>query len=74
MTRLVGMTLSEFNMIIGQMKGVYQFKDDEARIVNINDPRMGDGVNRLEIATTDEATGIDIVLSKDIERDKESMW
>lgn len=74
MTRLVGMTLSEFNMIIGQMKGVYQFKDDEARIVNINDPRMGDGVNRLEIATKDEATGIDIVLSKDIERDKESMW
>ena len=74
MTRLVGMTLSEFNMIIGQMKGVYQFKDDEARIVNINDPRMGDGVNRLEIAAKDEATGIDIVLSKDIERDKESMW
>ena len=74
MTRLVGMTLSEFNMIIGQMKGVYQFKDDEAKIVNINDPRMGDGVNRLEIATKDEATGIDIVLSKDIERDKESMW
>lgn len=74
MTRLVGMTLSEFNMIIGQMKGVYQFKDDEARIVNINDPRMGDGVNRLEIATKDEATGIDIILSKDIERDKESMW
>ena len=74
MTRLAGMTLSEFNMIIGQMKGVYQFKDDEARIVNINDPRMGDGINRLEIATKDEATGIDIVLSKDIERDKESMW
>lgn len=74
MTRLVGMTLSEFNMIIRQMKGVYQFKDDEARIVNINDPRMGDGVNRLEIATKDEATGIDIVLSKDIEKDKESMW
>ena len=52
----------------------WQIKDDEARIVNINDPRMGDGVNRLEIATKDEATGIDIVLSKDIERDKESMW
>lgn len=74
MTRLGGMKLSEFNMIIRQMKGVYQFKDDEAKIVNINDPRMGDGVNRLEIATKDEATGIDIVLSKDIERDKESMW
>lgn len=74
MTRLVGMKLSEFNSIIQQMKSVYAFKDDEARIVNINDPRMGGGVNRLEIATKDEATGIDIVLSKDIERDKESMW
>ena len=54
MTRLGGMKLSEFNAIVKQMKGIYPFKYDEATIVSIHDPNMGDEPSRLEIFTKDE--------------------
>ena len=74
MTRLGGMKLSEFNAIVNQMKGIYPFKDDEATICNVNDPRMGDAINRLEIYVKDKTTGIDIVMSKDGEKTAEGMF
>lgn len=74
MTRLGGMKLSEFNYIVKQMKGIYPFKDEDATIVSIHDPNMGDEPSRLEIFTKDEATGITLVMSKGVERDTERMW
>ena len=74
MTRLGGIKLSEFNAIVKQMKGIYPFKDDEATIVSIHDPNLGDEPCRLEIFTKDEATGINIVMSRGIEKDTERMW
>ena len=71
MTRLGGMKLSEFNAIVNQMKGIYPFKDDEATIVSVHDVNMGDEPFRLEILAKDEATGINIVMSKGIETKRE---
>ena len=74
MTRLGGMKLSEFNAIVNQMKGIYPFKDDEATIVSVQSMDLGDEPCRLELLTKDEATGINIVMSKGVERDTERMW
>lgn len=74
MTRLGGMKLSEFNAIVNQMKGIYPFKDDEATIVSVNAPNLGDEPCRLEIFTKDEATGITLVMSKGVEKETERMW
>lgn len=74
MTRLGGIKLSEFNALVKQFKGIYPFKDEDATIVSINSPDMGNEPCRLEIFTKDEATGINLVMSKGVERDTERMW
>ena len=74
MTRLCGIKLSEFEAIVKQMKTIYPFNDEDATIVSIHDPNMGDEPSRLEIFTKDEATGVTLVMSKGVERDTERMW
>ena len=71
MTRLGGMKLSEFNTIVKQMKTIYPFQDEDATIVSVHDMNMGDEPCRLEILTKDEATGINIVMSKGFEKERE---
>ena len=74
MTRLGGIKLSDFNALVKQMKDIYPFKDEDATIVSIHDPNLGDEPSRLEIFTKDEATGVTLVMSKGVERDAERMW
>lgn len=66
MTNVKGMTIKQFNDTIKDMRKVYSFDDDNTRIISLDDifthtPR------RIEIATKDKNTGIDIVLSKGID-------
>ena len=69
MIRLQGVTVKQFKDVLQEMKSIYNYKDDETRLGGCFDPRFtNETPSRVEIYTTDKATGIDIVMSKGIER------
>lgn len=66
MNYVCGMSLADFNSVISEMKTIYPFKDDEAYLGNLRDI-ISDSMRRVEIMTKDKNTGIEIVLSKEVD-------
>lgn len=67
MLRVRGMTIKEFNDILNDMHSIYPFKPESTQIVSLEDIRTNT-IRQVEILTTDEDTGVDIVMTKGIER------
>lgn len=65
MTRTCGMTLKQFKETVEEMRTVYPFKDETAYLGDLRDIRC-DELRQIDIHTTDERTGVDIVLSKGV--------
>lgn len=66
MTHLTGMTLTQFNSLVEDMRKVYPFTDDQTRITNTRD--MASGCNCvLELFTHDEENDVCVWLSKGID-------
>ena len=65
MIRVEGMTLEQFNKIIDEMRGIYNFKDSDAYISNLRD-ELTNSPRRVEIITTDNKTGITIAMAKGV--------
>lgn len=70
MTITRGMTIQQFNDIIADMKKVYPFKDDEARLGNMIDLKSLD-IHNVEVHTEDKKTGVFIVMQKGVDLDNE---
>lgn len=65
MTRPHGMTIAELKGIIEDMREVYSFDDDQTKITNMIDPRMGpEYICCLEVTTFDKKTGVNITMQK----------
>lgn len=70
MTNLRGMTISQFNDTIEEMRAVYPFKNSEAKIVNtIHEPSACN--RQLELYTVNEAHDVKVILIKEVEIDDE---
>lgn len=69
MTDLRGMTIREFNDTLAEMKTIYDFDPDKTKLGDTRDPRANEH-RRVEIYTTDEKTGIDIMLAKHVGREE----
>lgn len=65
MTHLRGMTLEQFNGLVEDMRKVYKFKDDKAKIIDTHD-LAADANTLLELYVHDEANDVDVRLSKGI--------
>lgn len=65
------MTIADFNKVLELMRKVYKFDDQETQLLDINDPRMGRCPCRVEITTTDEATGVRITMSRSAYNEEE---
>lgn len=63
MTRLRGMTIAQFNGLVEDMRKVYKFKDEQAKIIDTHD-LMTDANTLLEIYAHDEKNDVDVRLSK----------
>lgn len=62
------MTILSLKKTIEEMRTVYPFEDDKARIYTEYNPKCCDS-NRITIKVIDEKTGTRVVLSKDAEGD-----
>ena len=70
MTNLRGMTISQLNDTIEEMRAVYPFKNSEAKIVNtIHEPSASH--RQLELYTVNEAHDVKVILMKEVEIDDE---
>ena len=65
MTRVRGMTLKQFNDVLEEMRTIYPYNPETTRLGDLMD-MCTDSLRQVEIITTDEATGIQIVLSKGV--------
>lgn len=74
MNSLRGMTVKEFKDILGEMKTIYKYKDEETLFGETYDPREGPGTRHVEIYTKDELTGIYITMRKAPERSDDGDW
>lgn len=72
MTRLKGMTISQFNGLVEDMRKVYPFEDDKTTIVDTRD-ECWDAHMRLDIRTYNEEHDVHVRLSKGIDAD-ENLW
>lgn len=70
MTITRGMTIQQFNDIIADMKKVYPFKDDEARLGSMLEMKSLE-INHVEVHTEDKATGVYIVMQKGADSDND---
>ena len=69
MTRLRGMTLSQFNGLVEDMRKAYPFKDEETKIIDTHD--LSEDCNcLLELYAHDKDTGVDVRLSKGVNYDE----
>lgn len=59
-------TVKEFYEALNEMRAIYPFDDEKTRLCTRDAWRNEE--NHLSIITTDEKTGIDIHMSKTIER------
>ena len=60
-----GMTITEFNEVLDEMRTVYSFQDDKTYLGNLRD-LPSNSIRNVEVITTDERTGIQIVMSKGV--------
>ena len=65
MTNVRGMTLKQFNDTLEEMRTIYPFKDEKTRLGELKD-LCSDSLRQVEIVTTDEETGIQIIMSKGV--------
>lgn len=65
MTNVRGMTLKQFNDTLEEMRTIYPFKDETTRLGELRDLNS-DSLRQVEIVTTDEETGIQIIMSKGV--------
>lgn len=65
MTRVRGMTLKQFNDVLEEMRTIYPYNPETTRLGDLMD-MCTDSLRQVEIITTDEATGVQIVLSKGV--------
>ena len=65
MNNVRGMSISKFIETLDEMKKVYPFKNDTTYIGNLRE-LTSDSQRNVEIITTDESTGIQIVMSKGV--------
>lgn len=63
MVELRGMTIKELNDVLDDMHSVYPFQNDKTMFGSIRDIRNMTP-NNVEIITTDEKTGVQIIMSK----------
>lgn len=66
MGRISGMTIKQFNDVIKDMKTIYPFEDDKARLADTRDV-ISCAERHVEVLVKDERTDITIVMSKDID-------
>lgn len=69
MTKLKGMTLAQFNGIVEDMRNVYAFKDEQAKIIDTHD-LYTDSNTLLELYVHDEKNDVDVRLSKGLNFDE----
>ena len=69
MTNLRGMTIKQLNNVLDEMHTVYPYKPETTRLGDFRDIVM-DAIRQVEIVTTDEATGIQIVMTKGVGQDE----
>ena len=66
MSRISGMTVKQFNDVIKEMKTIYLFEDDKAKLADTRDVVSG-ADRHVDIWVKDERTDITIVMSKDVD-------
>ena len=66
MNNVRGMTLKQLNDTLDQMHTVYPFKPETTRLGDFRDIRM-DASRQVELFTVDEATGVNIILTKGVD-------
>lgn len=62
-----GMTVKEFNDALNDMHKIYPFKPENTRLGDLRDVYT-DAIRKVEIMTTDEETGVDIIMAKAIKQ------
>ena len=67
MNNVKGMTIKEFNDVLNTMHGIYPFKPETTYLGDFKDV-IFDSLRQVEIVTTDEETGIKIIMAKSVER------
>ena len=65
MNNVRGMSITKFFETLDEMKTVYPFKNDTTYLGSLRD-LPSDSQRNVEIITTDEKTGIQIVMSKGV--------
>lgn len=65
MNNVCGMSIADFNNVIEEMRNIYSFKNEKAYISNLQDS-VTHSQRRVEIITSDEKSGIQIVMSKGV--------
>lgn len=68
MNHVRGMSVSQFNDIVNEMRLVYPFKDETTYLDDFHE--LSTGCNRqVCIHTIDSRTGVEVVLCKGVERE-----
>ena len=67
MNNVRGMTLKQLNDTLDQMHTVYPFKPETTRLGDFRDIQM-DASRQVELFTVDEATGVNIIMTKGVDR------
>lgn len=67
MNNVRGMTIKEFNDVLNTMHGIYPFKPETTYLGDFKDV-IFDSLRQVEIVTTDEETGIKIIMAKSVVR------
>ena len=70
MNKFAGISVKQFKDAIEEMRTVYPFTDENAHLSNCVDLFTGEVGRRVEVATTDERTGVHIVMEKVIQDEK----
>ena len=73
MTNLLGTSIKEFKDAIEEMRTLYHFTDDQAKIVDTYDPPSMSH-RKVEIYMKDEETGVHITMQKDIKEKEDDLW
>lgn len=66
MTNVYGMNLQQFYDVLEEMRSIYPFEADKTYIGNLKD-LPSDTFRNVEILTTDEKTGVQIIMSKGVD-------
>lgn len=71
MNQVQGMSITQLKSTLDEMRKVYKFDDDKTYFANMHD-KISDSQRHVEIISRDEATGVNIVMSKDVLENREA--